>query len=31
MVERAVRKGKGIVRAVPKAKQAGRQMEDNNQ
>ena len=29
MVERAVRKGKGIVRAVPKTKQADRQMEDN--
>ena len=31
MVERAVRKGKGIVRAVPKTRRADRQMEDNNQ
>jgi AcrR family transcriptional regulator len=31
MVERAVRKGKGIIRAVPKTKSADRQMEDNNQ
>jgi AcrR family transcriptional regulator len=31
MVDRAVRKGKGIVRAVPKTKRADRQMEDNNQ
>jgi AcrR family transcriptional regulator len=29
MVERAVRKGKGIVRAVPKTKQVDRQTEDN--
>jgi AcrR family transcriptional regulator len=31
MVERAVRKGKGIVRAVPKTKRADRQMEDKKQ
>jgi AcrR family transcriptional regulator len=31
MVERAVRKGKGIVRAVPKTKHADRQMEDKKQ
>ena len=29
MVKRAVRKGKGFVRAVPKAKQVDRQTEDN--
>ena len=29
MVERAVRKGKGIVRTVPKTKRADTQMEDN--
>jgi hypothetical protein len=31
MVERAVRKGKGIVRTVPKTKRAERQIEDNRQ
>jgi hypothetical protein len=31
MVERAVRKGKGIVRAVPKTKRADRRMEDKKQ
>jgi len=31
MVERAVRKGKGIVRAVPKTKHADRQVEDKKQ
>jgi hypothetical protein len=31
MVERAVRQGKRTVRAVPKTKQADRQMEDKKQ
>jgi hypothetical protein len=31
MVDRAVRKGKGVVRAVPKTRQAGRRIEDHKQ